>query len=304
MNTCGRVVNYQALARGEDPCSSGEEADSSSDYDTDDGESVQGQFCSADRGARSAAASGGVSMAAAQQQSAAAVPNREAVAALDDDELDRRLAAAEALREQLERDDARNRKIRRLLAIEEDNAERQRRAAVPRGRVPQPTSSGTARAPRGEPAAPHRQAEARPPRTMADLRGDRDVSRRAGRILADLGLFSDSETESEPSLPVWHSRGRRLRSSMDAKASDVVLNPQLWPHVALQLEFTGKSHTFAELDLRLLVARELEVLSGPSIDAVERAGRLELLKQVVYAEGNLGWGAAKSLYAAVLRKVE
>ena len=57
---------------------------------------------------------------------------------------------------------------------------------------------------------------------------------------------------------------------MDAKASDVVLNPQLWPQVALQ--FNGKSHTFAELDLRLLVAGELEVLSGPRIDAVERAG--------------------------------
>ena len=71
----------------------------------------------------------------------------------------------------------------------------------------------------------------------------------------------------------------------------------------MALQFNGKSHTFAELDLRLLVAGELEVLSGPSIDAVECAGWLELLKQV-YAEGNLGWGAAESLYAAVLRKVE
>ena len=89
---------------------------------------------------------GSLALRTAQQQSAAAVFNREALAALDD-ELDRRLAAAEALRARLERDDARNHKIRRLRAIEEDNTERQQRSAVPPAWVLQPTWSGTAGAP-------------------------------------------------------------------------------------------------------------------------------------------------------------
>ena len=44
--------------------------------------------------------------------------------------------------------------------------------------------------------------------------------------------------------------------------------------------------------------------SAANIAPVELSSRLELLKSVVYTEGNLGWGAAKSLYAAVLRKIE
>ena len=61
-------------------------------------------------------------------------------------------------------------------------------------------------------------------------------------------------------------------------------------------------HRFQELDLPLLVAGELEIIS--MLNIAQLSSRLELLKSVVYIEGNLGWMAAKSLYTAVLRKIE
>ena len=126
---------------------------------------------------------------------------------------------------------------------------------------------------------------------MAALRSDPVAQQRAGQVLQELGL--DSELAGSH---VWQSRGRRLHSSMEAKATDVVAYPQFWPHVHFQLKNTGRSYNFQELDLRLLVTGELKIISAPNIAPVELSGRLELLKGMVYTEGNLGWGVCMQLY--------
>ena len=308
-------LDYAAMADGDT------EPSEVSDYESDCGEDTT-LLAPGAAGASAldpAAANGEGTVAGARpKQRPAAVPTHVALGDLADSDLDRRLAAAEAERARLEEADARERKLRRILAIERDNEERRRRAAAaPRGGDQQPRASGGAgapRAPRGAPAAQLPQVAPQGPDAhnnnvldMAALRHDPVAQLRAGRVLADLGLDSDDDSESdvEPAgSRTKQSRGRRLRSGMEAKATDVVDCPQFWPHVHLQLENTGRAFSFQELDLRLLVAGELEIISAPNIAPVELSGRLELLKSVVYTEGNLGWGAAKSLYAAVLRKIE
>ena len=224
-----------------------------------------------------AAANGEGTVAGARpKQRPDAVPTHVALGDLAVSDLDRRLAAAEAERARLEQADARERKLRRILAIERDNEERRcRAAAAPRGGNPQPRASGGAgapRAPHGAPAAQLPQVAQQGPDAlynnnvldMAALRHDPVAQLRAGRVLADLGLDSDDDSESdvEPAgSRTKQSRDRHLRSGMEAKATDVVACPQFWPHVHLQLENTGRAYSFQELDLRLLVAGELEIIS-------------------------------------------
>ena len=47
---------------------------------------------------------------------------------------------------------------------------------------------------------------------------------------------------------------------MVAKASDDVVNPQIWPQTALQYEFVNKSIAYQDLDFKLFVSSKLQVL--------------------------------------------
>ena len=47
---------------------------------------------------------------------------------------------------------------------------------------------------------------------------------------------------------------------MSKKASDKVKHPQIWPHSVLQYEFVSENVKFKDLDLKMFVAGELEIL--------------------------------------------
>ena len=74
--------------------------------------------------------------------------------------------------------------------------------------------------------------------------------------------------------------------------------------MCLPLEQVGREYAFAELDLRLLTNRELDIINGDSVSAIEKEGRLTLLQDVTYIAGSHGWQTAKNEYLAVLRKIE
>ena len=57
---------------------------------------------------------------------------------------------------------------------------------------------------------------------------------------------------------------------MVAKASDYVVNPQIWRHTALQYEYINRSVSFQDFELKRFVAGELEILSSKKIKSVER----------------------------------
>ena len=74
----------------------------------------------------------------------------------------------------------------------------------------------------------------------------------------------------------------KLKSDMEAEASDDVLSPQLWPHLMLQDEFVGKKLKFYDLDFKQFNAGELEIISLPNIGKKEEKGRIEFLKLLSY----------------------
>ena len=248
---------------------------------------------------------------AAEQHHAAASVSGSASAlddSMDDDDLDRRLQAAEEESVRLAALEERARKKQRLSDLERANQERRQRASLqPRVPTRPVTHEGTA-------AQHHRQLRAGPDVNnggavnIADLRRNAEVDRRAGALLRDLNLVSDSDTEPEYAVSDQRRRstrqGRRVKSGMDAKATDVVVSPQFWPHVCLPLEQVGREFAFGDLDRRLLTAGELEIITGDTVSAVEKEGRLTLLKDVTYIAGSHGWQTAKNVYSAVLRRIE
>jgi len=91
---------------------------------------------------------------------------------------------------------------------------------------------------------------------------------------------------------------------MVAKPTDIVKFPQDWPHIALQCDKVGGAYTFQELDVRLFVTGELELLSSHSISPEEHEGRIRLLKQLMYLSKLYEWQVILKLYTEVVSKIE
>ena len=99
-------------------------------------------------------------------------------------------------------------------------------------------------------------------------------------------------------------KGSKLRSGMVAKNSDEVRFPQLWPQKGLKQQFVTSRPKFRDLDFRLLMAGELEIISREGISAQERKGRLSLLKDICYHQSTYEWEALRDSYASALKNVE
>ena len=84
--------------------------------------------------------------------------------------------------------------------------------------------------------------------------------------------------------------------------------PELkWPneHLGARYNNYGKSDLkYKQLDLRLLVAGEMNVVMGEDVDQYERMGRMQLLSDVVYNSAHYQWPAVLRFHAAVLTEVE
>jgi len=65
---------------------------------------------------------------------------------------------------------------------------------------------------------------------------------------------------------------------MVGMATDHVVNPQIWPQTNLQYEYVSKGVTFQQLDFKLFVAGELEIISSKNIGDKEKKARVALLK--------------------------
>jgi len=93
-------------------------------------------------------------------------------------------------------------------------------------------------------------------------------------------------------------------SGMVKKASDDVVNPQIWPHSLLQYEYVNKDTKYQDLDFRLFVAGELEIITTSKIKQSEKTARLSFLKKIVYYSGIYQWKALLDFYAAFVRQIE
>ncbi|MEW8546061.1 MAG: hypothetical protein AB2693_21270, partial [Candidatus Thiodiazotropha sp.] len=119
---------------------------------------------------------------------------------------------------------------------------------------------------------------------------------------------SSSKEESESSVSKKHKKKKKhshkKKSGINAKASDKVKFPQRWPHAHLQFEHVNKQVKFDELDFKLFIAGELEIISEEGLPRSERKGRIELLKKIVYYSNTYDFKGLKGFYAAWLREIE
>ena len=58
--------------------------------------------------------------------------------------------------------------------------------------------------------------------------------------------------------------------------------PQKWPQSHLQFEYVNYQVKFDELDFKLFISGELEVISDPELTPSEKTGRLTLFKKIIY----------------------
>ncbi len=67
---------------------------------------------------------------------------------------------------------------------------------------------------------------------------------------------------------------------------------------------TVRNIDFDQLDLRLFVAGELEVVTSRDISQMEANCRLNILTDIMCAAGFYEWSAIKRLYVAIVTEVE
>ena len=121
---------------------------------------------------------------------------------------------------------------------------------------------------------------------------------------SDTSDDDDSSNQKVKKNKKHRSKKSKKKSGIKAKSSDKVKSPQKWPHAYLQFEYVNKQVTFEELDYRMFIAGELEVISESDISKTERNGRINLLKKIVYYSSTYDFKGLKAFYAAWLREIE
>ena len=114
----------------------------------------------------------------------------------------------------------------------------------------------------------------------------------------------DSSDSDVSSAKKHKKKSKSKKSGINAKASDRVKFPQSWPHAHLQYEYVNKQMTYDELDFKMFIAGELEIISSEGLPRSERLGRTSLLKKIIYYSNTYEFKGLKSFYAAWLRQIE
>ena len=154
-----------------------------------------------------------------------------------------------------------------------------------------------------------------------DLRRNKGLVREAERQLTKLGLGEGARgkvrkrhvkhesltrhisLEDLASQCSHCGEGKSAKSGITTKATDRVVNPQIWAHSALQYDW-GCNIEFDQLNLTKLVAGELEIATGATISRREKRGRLRLLKKLLHYADGFDMSVVKAIYSAVLRRIE
>lgn len=159
---------------------------------------------------------------------------------------------------------------------------------------------------------------------MDTLRKDEKLKLRARKEMLKLGLISESESESSSEIAdsdsyfdstdesgkvkykskKSKSKSKKHRSGINAKAADRVKFPQKWPQAFLHHEHVSKQVKFDQLDFKLFIAGELEIISEENLTKTESQGRLSLLKKIVYYSSTYEFEGLKKFYASWVREIE
>ena len=93
---------------------------------------------------------------------------------------------------------------------------------------------------------------------------------------------------------------RKSRQMNGEKASVAWTHRNLGPRYCV---IDDDEVSFSDLDLRLFVAGELNIISSKHIGEKERFARIELLSDMVFNAGHYQWDAVLKLYSAILTRI-
>lgn len=166
------------------------------------------------------------------------------------------------------------------------------------------------------------------PLTIGSIRKAANISKQVDRELQSLGLYnseSDSDTSGESTVQVVRKiktkpsskKGKQkstkvptktfpVKSNLADSDSDTDINI-IWPHEALgpkYFNYNMNKIKYKDLDSRLLIAGELNIIRSGKISAKESACRLKILSDIVFNMGNFEWGDILRLHAAMLTEIE
>ena len=120
-----------------------------------------------------------------------------------------------------------------------------------------------------------------------------------------LKISGDVHRSSLDPADYTSSTGRKEKSGLRQVMSESrIVNPQLCPQERLRLEHIRDPIKFDDLDLRLFVSGELNIIERDDISRVEKEGRMRLLKDILFLAGFYEWKGILEFYATVINQVE
>jgi len=124
-------------------------------------------------------------------------------------------------------------------------------------------------------------------------------------VQPNVDVDDGSSVRSDRMNTAQNKRGKKpLESGVCAKYTDIVKFPQDWPHIAIQGDKAGGSYTFHELDFKLFLTGEVELISRLNIGDAEHDGRLSLMKQLLYLSRVYDFQTILKLYSEVVSNIE
>ena len=183
-----------------------------------------------------------------------------------------------------------------------------------RRRASKETKGRTSTAVQRQPAStPHRvDAHARfgpPSDTQPTLRDLEFLDHEADRVVQQhVGARYGFEGSLDRPIPEDYDRipGKRGEKSWlrQVLSNNRTLFPQLCPQEFLRLEHVRDPIKFDDLDLRLFTAGELNIIDRHDISPVEKRGRTDLLKNILYLAGYYEWRGILNFYATIINQIE
>jgi hypothetical protein len=140
-----------------------------------------------------------------------------------------------------------------------------------------------------------------PSLTVSDLRNLSTLQPQVDSHLKFLGWQAAAALDP---LPESIKGKLKPTSGRSAKPDTNISKEILWPHSAIEVQFTGTQFSYDQLDFPLLAAGEIAIVLDPKVSAEERGGRLHLLKTLAYYSRTRQWSDVRSLHSAVLNQIE
>ena len=135
------------------------------------------------------------------------------------------------------------------------------------------------------------------------LNDDEDTCSSSDDTSVSDGSYFESD-KSDKDEEKKKKKKKKVKSGINAKAADRVKHPQRWPQAYLQFEFVSKQLKYDDLDFKQFIAGELGIISEDDISEVEKQGRIDFLKKIVYYSAMYEFKGLKAYYAAFVRDIE